>query len=378
MDGNKNLVKIYVKKYVELVLKSRTKQNNKNDNLFDIDDLFLDDFEDLRPSKQVKMQYTIDIYLEMKKRKLLIERWNFKYEDNNESIEEMYQFKKLKVIERIVSFFIVYLPAKSITKDFDSFEISFKFYQTNPKEDFIFSKKRKYSNMCRNLYNLNISIEYLIDRNDIISYLKAQNSGHSYDKNKDYHNQKKNFRPRYNSLDLGNKPSFEVLYREVIDPFTINDEYIDKDGPFGDAIKQLSQGNMRKRRLSEYSEDAKYDDNIFKYREGIIKKRISRNKLGDDSDDELYLCGMDDDNSKNKNDNDNITTIKNKFSELGKILQSNESCFKINYNKFYLISNPNLTSFNKCHLFLMKKITNYCNKIEEVIQNNSISIILFS
>ena len=37
----------------------------------------------------------------LKKRKLLIERWNFKYEDNNESIEEMYQFKKLKVFYKI-------------------------------------------------------------------------------------------------------------------------------------------------------------------------------------------------------------------------------------------------------------------------------------
>ena len=109
----------FIKKTILLVLNSRMKEENEKEgtfskldlnrsgisnitsdsDFFDVDDLFIDEYDVLSFSKCQRKTFTIDFYVKNKKTKILFERWFISYlkDDFNEKDFHFY-YKRLKTL----------------------------------------------------------------------------------------------------------------------------------------------------------------------------------------------------------------------------------------------------------------------------------------
>lgn len=192
-------------------------KNNSND-FFDIDDLFLDEYDVLTYAKGLNKRYTIDIFVKRKKRKLLIERWSINYfKEEYDEKEEKHVKQKLESLLRSIISITRFLPAMKY-KDNSPYEIYYKFYQNYKKEKFevkpiIFFN---FSNSELNLFS--IKVEYITNEQiDNFFNNKTQKNKLSLRE-----------RPRYFSETFTKKPSFEVLCLDESKDTVITDDYFAK------------------------------------------------------------------------------------------------------------------------------------------------------
>lgn len=233
----------FIKKSILLIINSRTKPKNElkfqyealsliSDNeskcnkeyknnstdFFDVDDLFLDEYDVLTYAKGPNKRYTIDVFLKRKKRKMLIERWSINYfKEEYDEKNQKHVKHKLESLLRSIFSITRFLPAIKY-KDNSPYEIYYKFYQNYKKEKFevkpiIFFN---FSNTELNLFS--IKVEYITDE-QIDNFFNNKT-------------QKNNFplreRPRYFSGTFTKKPSFEVLCLDENKDTVITDDYFAK------------------------------------------------------------------------------------------------------------------------------------------------------
>ena len=148
----------FVKKAILLVINSRMKDNKESkgkfseldlnqsgirkssissdSDFFDVDDLFLDEYDVLSFSKSQSKTFTIDFYAKKKKKKILFERWFISYlKDDTYDNDFNFYYKRLQTLIYSVYSITRMLPGFK-SKERNQYEIYYKFYQTYKKEKF--------------------------------------------------------------------------------------------------------------------------------------------------------------------------------------------------------------------------------------------------
>lgn len=116
----KKVFETFVKKAILLVINSRMKDNKESkgkfseldlnqsgirkssissdSDFFDVDDLFLDEYDVLSFSKSQSKTFTIDFYAKKKKKKILFERWFISYlKDDTYDNDFNFYYKRLQI-----------------------------------------------------------------------------------------------------------------------------------------------------------------------------------------------------------------------------------------------------------------------------------------
>ena len=146
----------FIKKTILLVLNSRMKEENEKEgtfskldlnisgisnitsdsDFFDVDDLFLDEYDVLSFSKSQSKTFTIDFYAKKKKKKILFERWFISYlKDDTYDNDFNFYYKRLQTLIYSVYSITRMLPGFK-SKERNQYEIYYKFYQNYKKEKF--------------------------------------------------------------------------------------------------------------------------------------------------------------------------------------------------------------------------------------------------
>ena len=152
----KKVFETFVKKAILLVINSRMKDNKESkgkfseldlnqsgirkssissdSDFFDVDDLFLDEYDVLSFSKSQSKTFTIDFYAKKKKKKILFERWSISYlKDDTYDNDFNFYYKRLQTLIYSVYSITRMLPGFK-SKERNQYEIYYKFYQNYKKE----------------------------------------------------------------------------------------------------------------------------------------------------------------------------------------------------------------------------------------------------
>ncbi len=144
-----------------LSFKTDLNDNQINNSSFSFEDLSFDSLSTIINSKSVSKQHIIDFFcIKNNKNKLLIERWNFSFNENNNYINEFYLNKKLISLFRSIYIMTRILPCNKI-KNMNNIIIDFQSYQNFTKTNFLFEPKELIHISNKKLNNLNITVEYL-------------------------------------------------------------------------------------------------------------------------------------------------------------------------------------------------------------------------
>ena len=155
-ESVKTIFETFVKKAIMLVLNSRMKEEkdkegkfseidlkksgisniSSDSDFFDVDDLFLDEYDVLSFSKSQSKTFTIDFYAKKKKKKILFERWFISYlKDDTYDNDFNFYYKRLQTLIYSVYSITRMLPGFK-SKERNQYEIYYKFYQNYKKEKF--------------------------------------------------------------------------------------------------------------------------------------------------------------------------------------------------------------------------------------------------
>ena len=177
----KKVFETFVKKAILLVINSRMKESedkngkfseldlnqsgirkssiSSDSEFFDVDDLFLDEYDVLSFSKSQSKTFTIDFYAKKKKKKILFERWFISYlkEDSFDNNFNFY-YKRLQTLMYSVYSITRLLPG---IKNSNQYEIYYKFYQNYKKEKFSIPPVTFFNYNCIEMNKFEFKVEYL-------------------------------------------------------------------------------------------------------------------------------------------------------------------------------------------------------------------------
>ena len=266
-----------------LSFKTDLNDNQINNSSFSFEDLSFDSLSTIINSKSVSKQHIIDFFcIKNNKNKLLIERWNFSFNENNNYINEFYLNKKLISLFRSIYIMTRILPCNKI-KNMNNIIIDFQSYQNFKKTNFLFEPKELIHISNKKLNNLNITVEYLTIK-------QIENYFNKFEKK--INKKKPNI---FYSLSFKKNSSFEILNYQEENP-KLNEDF-------------FSNKNLRK--LS-FDEEIKKDYNIKN------KEKKKNMNLSFDLDNDLELIESED----NVNLNLNITEENETLSSIYKNLRA--------------------------------------------------------
>ena len=280
----------FVKNSIRLIINSRKKNNSNqirtlsfntdiienqiNNSSFLFEDLSFDSISTITNSKIISKNHTIDFYISKNNfPKLLIERWNFSFYEENNFKSEIYAKKKLVSLIRSIYSITRILPGNKL-KNMDNIIIDFQSYQNYKGEKFILEPKELIHIFNKKINHINLTVEYL-------SFEQIENYFNKKEdiKFKKVNKKKSNRNVRFYSISFGKKKSFEILNFEEEKP-KLNEDYF--------SIKNY-------RKLS-YDEETKKENNSKNK-----NKKMMYNSF--DLNDDLELIKSED----NDDLNDNIT-----------------------------------------------------------------------
>lgn len=266
-----------------LSFKTDLNDNQINNSSFSFEDLSFDSLSTIINSKSVSKQHIIDFFcIKNNKNKLLIERWNFSFNENYNYINEFYLNKKLIALFRSIYIMTRILPCNKI-KNMNNIIIDFQSYQNFTKTNFLFEPKELIHISNKKLNNLNITVEYLTIK-------QIENYFNKFEKK--INKKKPNI---FYSLSFKKTSSFEILNYQEENPKLNEDSF--------------SKQNLRK--LS-FDEEIKTDYNIKN------KEQKKNMNLSFDLDNDLELIESED----NVNLNLNITEENETLSSIYKNLRA--------------------------------------------------------
>ena len=225
----------FVKNSIRLIINSRKKNNSNQirtlsfttdiiDNQIDnssflFEDLSFDSISTITNSKIMSKNHTIDFYL-IKNNipKLLIERWNFSFYEENNFKSEIYVQKKLVSLIRTIYSITRILPANKL-KNMDNFIIDFQSYQKYKGEKFTLEQKELIHIFNKKINHIDLTVEYLTNE-QIENYFNQKDDI----KFKKVTKKKSNRNVRFYSISFGKKKSFEILNFEEEKPI-LNEDY---------------------------------------------------------------------------------------------------------------------------------------------------------
>ena len=219
----------FLKNSIRLIINSRKKNNSNQirtlsfttdiiDNQIDnssflFEDLSFDSISTITNSKIMSKNQTIDFYL-IKNNipKLLIERWNFSFYEENNFKSEIYVQKKLVSLIRTIYSITRILPANKL-KNMDNFIIDFQSYQKYKGEKFILEQKELIHIFNKKINHIDLTVEYLTNE-QIENYFNQKDDI----KFKKVTKKKSNRNVRFYSISFGKKKSYEILNFEEEKP----------------------------------------------------------------------------------------------------------------------------------------------------------------
>ena len=225
----------FLKNSIRLIINSRKKNNSNQirtlsfttdiiDNQIDnssflFEDLSFDSISTITNSKIMSKNHTIDFYL-IKNNipKLLIERWNFSFYEENNFKSEIYVQKKLVSLIRTIYSITRILPANKL-KNMDNFIIDFQSYQKYKGEKFILEQKELIHIFNKKINHIDLTVEYLTNE-QIENYFNQKDDI----KFKKVTKKKSNRNVRFYSISFGKKKSYEILNFEEEKPI-LNEDY---------------------------------------------------------------------------------------------------------------------------------------------------------
>ncbi len=226
----------FVKNSIRLIINSRKKNNSNQirtlsfntdiiDNQIDnssflFEDLSFDSISTITNSKIMSKNHTIDFYL-IKNNipKLLIERWNFSFYEENNFKSEIYVQKKLVSLIRTIYSITRILPANKL-KNKDNFIIDFQSYQKYKGEKFILEQKELIHIFNKKINHIDLTVEYLTNE-QIENYFNQKDDI----KFKKVTKKKSNRNVRFYSISFGKKKSYEILNFEEEKPILDEDYF---------------------------------------------------------------------------------------------------------------------------------------------------------
>lgn len=180
-ESVKTIFETFVKKAIMLVLNSRMKEEkdkegkfseldlkksgisniSSDSDFFNVDDLFIDEYDVLSVPKCQRKTFTIDFYAKNKKTKILFERWFISYL-KDEFCENDYNFYYKRLQTLLYSLYSItrILPGFK-TKNNNQYEIYYKLYQNFKKEKFILTPITIFNYNCVEMNKLEVKVEYL-------------------------------------------------------------------------------------------------------------------------------------------------------------------------------------------------------------------------
>ena len=179
----------FVKNSIRLIINSRKKNNSNqirtlsfntdiienqiNNSSFLFEDLSFDSISTITNSKTMSKNHTIDFYL-LKKNfpKLLIERWNLSFYEENNFKSEIYAKKKLVSLIRTIYSITRILPANKL-KNMDNIIIDFQSYQNYKGENFTLEQKELIHIFNKKINHIDLTVEYLSNE-QIENYFKKK------------------------------------------------------------------------------------------------------------------------------------------------------------------------------------------------------------
>ena len=226
----------FLKNSIRLIINSRKKNNSNQirtlsfttdiiDNQIDnssflFEDLSFDSISTITNSKIMSKNQTIDFYL-IKNNipKLLIERWNFSFYEENNFKSEIYVQKKLVSLIRTIYSITRILPANKL-KNMDNFIIDFQSYQKYKGEKFTLEQKELIHIFNKKINHIDLTVEYLTNE-QIENYFNQKDDI----KFKKVTKKKSNRNVRFYSISFGKKKSYEILNFEEEKPILDEDYF---------------------------------------------------------------------------------------------------------------------------------------------------------
>ena len=226
----------FLKNSIRLIINSRKKNNSNQirtlsfttdiiDNQIDnssflFEDLSFDSISTITNSKIMSKNQTIDFYL-IKNNipKLLIERWNFSFYEENNFKSEIYVQKKLVSLIRTIYSITRILPANKL-KNMDNFIIDFQSYQKYKGEKFTLEQKELIHIFNKKINHIDLTVEYLTNE-EIENYFNQKDDI----KFKKVTKKKSNRNVRFYSISFGKKKSYEILNFEEEKPILDEDYF---------------------------------------------------------------------------------------------------------------------------------------------------------
>ena len=226
----------FLKNSIRLIINSRKKNNSNQirtlsfttdiiDNQIDnssflFEDLSFDSISTITNSKIMSKNHTIDFYL-IKNNipKLLIERWNFSFYEENNFKSEIYVQKKLVSLIRTIYSITRILPANKL-KNMDNFIIDFQSYQKYKGEKFTLEQKELIHIFNKKINHIDLTVEYLTNE-EIENYFNQKDDI----KFKKVTKKKSNRNVRFYSISFGKKKSYEILNFEEEKPILDEDYF---------------------------------------------------------------------------------------------------------------------------------------------------------
>ena len=263
----KRSIEEFIRKSILVILNSRIHQDDSTSSrqkintsfgldeseINELEDVFLEDYSNLKSSTNNYTNYILEIFYKRKDLNLLIEKYSFNYyHDEDDCATEAYQNKKLKTMLRSIYTISRTLPGYSYyTKNDNSYSLEYRLF-SNLKAQKTFEKKGKTSKLKlanAELSNLTIAIEYLSQSE--IKRIEDEHSQTEFEKIILNHHKE---RPRCFSLTQ-NQNVFQVLNFGDNSTNIINENY------FSDKHTKTHYNNFysTNQNLSQIKPNANFD-----------------------------------------------------------------------------------------------------------------------
>ena len=365
----------FLKNSIRLIINSRKKNNSNeirtlsfttdiienqiNNSSFLFEDLSFDSISTITKSKN----HTIDFYISKNNfPKLLIERWNFSFYEENNFKSEIYAKKKLVSLIRSIYSITRILPGNKL-KNMDNIIIDFQSYQNYKGEKFILEPKELIHIFNKKINHINLTVEYL-------SFEQIENYFNKKEdiKFKKVNKKKSNRNVRFYSISFGKKKSYEILNFEEEKPI-LDENYFSiknyrKLSYDEETKKEKSPKNKNKKVMyksfdlnddlelieSEDNDDLNY--NITEENENESRSSIYKN---------LRAKNINEENNKSSSSGTKSSNYVNQFKRMSRFKTSDT----IDSNS----SNSNLENNNENYSFEL-------NIISDEMKNENVSEVL--
>ena len=278
----------FLKNSIRLIINSRKKNNSNeirtlsfttdiienqiNNSSFLFEDLSFDSISTITNSKIISKNHTIDFYISKNNfPKLLIERWNFSFYEENNFKSEIYAKKKLVSLIRSIYSITRILPGNKL-KNMDNIIIDFQSYQNYKGENFTLEQKELIHIFNKKINHIDLTVEYLSNE-QIENYFKKKEDI----KFKKLIKKKSNRNVRFYSISFGKKKSYEILNFEDEKPI-LNEDYF----------------SIKNHRKLSYDEETKKENNKKNKNKKVMYKSFDLN-------DDLELIESEDNDDLNYN-----------------------------------------------------------------------------